>query len=285
MHDDGTGPAGGTGGPGRTARARELEARLEAVRARIAAASAGRSEPDLIVVTKYFPASDVRILADLGVTDVGENRDQEAAAKAAELGDLALRWHFIGQAQTNKAKSVVRYAHSIHSVDRAALVGALGKAMTAEQARRDAAGLPGRPDLDCFLQFALDTPDETGGETGGETGDRPASAVGSTAGATSGTRPAGRGGALPAEAGDLARAVTATPGLRLAGVMGVAPLGADPAEAFALLLRISGTVRSVEPSAAAVSAGMSGDLEAAVAAGATHLRIGSDVLGPRPAVG
>ncbi len=262
---EGTGPAGGTGGLGRTARARELEARLEAVRARISTASAGRSEPDLIVVTKYFPASDVRILADLGVRDVGENRDQEAAAKAAELGDLALRWHFIGQAQTNKAKSVVRYAHSIHSVDRAALVGALGKAMAAEQARRDAAGLPGRPDLDCFLQFALDGADEPGDEPG--------------------DRPAGRGGALPAEAGDLARAVIATPGLRLAGVMGVAPLGADPAEAFALLLRISGTIRSVEPSASAVSAGMSGDLEAAVAAGATHLRIGSDVLGPRPAVG
>jgi uncharacterized pyridoxal phosphate-containing UPF0001 family protein len=284
-HDDGTGPAGGTAGRGRTARARELEAHLEAVRARIAAASAGRSEPDLIVVTKYFPASDVRILADLGVTDVGENRDQEAAAKAAVLGDLALRWHFIGQAQTNKAKSLVRYAHSIHSVDRAALVGALGKAMAAEQARRDAAGLPGRPDLDCFLQFALDGADEPGGAPGHAPGDRPTHTVGSAAGSAGGTPTAGRGGALPAEAGDLARAVIATPGLRLAGVMGVAPLGAEPADAFALLLRISGTIRSVEPSASAVSAGMSGDLEAAVAAGATHLRIGSDVLGPRPAVG
>jgi uncharacterized pyridoxal phosphate-containing UPF0001 family protein len=284
-HDGGTGPAGGTGGRGRTARARELEARLEAVRARIAAASAGRSEPDLIVVTKYFPASDVRILADLGVTDVGENRDQEAAAKAAELEDLTLRWHFIGQAQTNKAKSLVRYAHSIHSVDRAALVGALGKAMAAEQARRDAAGLPGRPDLDCFLQFALDGAEEPGGAPKHAPGDRPTHTVASAAGAASGTPTAGRGGALPSEAGDLARAVIATPGLRLAGVMGVAPLGAEPADAFALLLRISGTIRSVEPSASAVSAGMSGDLEAAVAAGATHLRIGSDVLGPRPAVG
>ncbi len=249
---------------GGAARARELEARLGAVRARVAEASAGRPAPDLIVVTKYFPASDVRILADLGVTDVGENRDQEAAAKAAELGDLGLRWHFIGQMQTNKAKSVVRYADSVHSVDRPALVGALGKAMAAEQARRTAGGMPARSDLDCFLQFALDA-------------DRPASTPGSGTG--------GRGGAHPDEAGELARAVAATPGLRLAGVMGVAPLGADPADAFDLLLRISGTVRSVEPSAAAVSAGMSGDLEAAVAAGATHLRIGSDVLGPRPAVG
>ncbi|MHA7208271.1 YggS family pyridoxal phosphate enzyme [Arthrobacter sp. MDT1-65] len=251
-------------------RALELAARLGDVRARISAAAvaAGRAAPDLIVVTKYFPASDVRILARLGVADVGENRDQEAAGKAAELEDLALRWHFIGQMQTNKAKSVVRYAHSVHSVDRAPLVGALGKAMAAEQARREAQGLPGRPDLDCFLQFTLDD------------GASPASSTERDA-----PRPGSRGGALPAEAEDLARAVGATTGLRLAGVMGVAPLGGDPADAFGRLLRIGAAVRAVDPSASAVSAGMSGDLEAAVAAGATHLRIGSDVLGPRPAVG
>ncbi|MDN4612048.1 YggS family pyridoxal phosphate-dependent enzyme [Arthrobacter burdickii] len=241
------------------ARARDLEARLAAVRKRIATAAeaAGRTAPELIVVTKYFPSSDVRILADLGVRDVGENRDQEAAAKAAELDDLALTWHFIGQLQTNKAKSVVRYAHSVHSVDRATLVAALGKAVAAEQERRAGAGLGARDDLECFLQFTLD------------------------AAATSG----GRGGALPGEAGALAEGVAATAGLRLAGVMAVAPIGTPPAAAFERLLRIADSVRAVDPSATAVSAGMSGDLEEAVAAGATHLRIGSDVLGPRPAVG
>ncbi|WP_104179823.1 YggS family pyridoxal phosphate enzyme [Arthrobacter sp. B0490] len=249
-------------------RALELAMRLGDVRARIAAAAAGRAAPDLIVVTKYFPASDLRILARLGVADVGENRDQEAAGKAAELEDLALRWHFIGQMQTNKAKSVVRYAHSVHSVDRAPLVDALGKAMAAEQARRAAQGLPDRPDLDCFLQFTLDD-----GVSGVPSTERDA------------PRTRSRGGALPADAEDLARAVGAAAGLRLAGVMGVAPLGGDPADAFGRLLRISATVRAVDPSASAVSAGMSGDLEAAVAAGATHLRIGSDVLGPRPGVG
>lgn len=241
------------------ARAGELAGRLRAVRSRIssAAAAAERPEPELIVVTKYFPSSDVRILADLGVTAVGENRDQEAAAKAAELQDLDLAWHFIGQLQTNKARSVVRYAHSVHSVDRASLVVALGKALMTEQERRAAAGLEARDDLGCFLQFSLDPSAE----------------------------PGGRGGALPREAHGLAEAVTETPGLRLAGVMAVAPLGAEPAEAFGRLLQISGAVRAVDPGATAVSAGMSGDLEEAVAAGATHLRIGSDVLGPRPAVG
>ncbi|WP_418909745.1 YggS family pyridoxal phosphate-dependent enzyme [Arthrobacter antioxidans] len=242
------------------ARARELEERLRAVRTRIssAALSAGRDEPALVVVTKYFPASDVRILAALGVTDVGENRDQEAAAKAAELQDLDLAWHFIGQLQTNKARSVVRYAHSVHSVDRLPLITALGKAVTAEQERRAAAGMGARGDLHCFLQFTLDA------------GADPASA--------------GRGGALPGDAAHLAEACAATEGLRLAGVMAVAPLGADPAGAFERLLSISAEVRAVDPAASAVSAGMSADLEEAVAAGATHLRIGSDVLGPRPAV-
>ncbi|MHA7239015.1 YggS family pyridoxal phosphate enzyme [Arthrobacter sp. TMS1-12-1] len=245
------------------ARSRELGERLQAVRARIAsaAASAGRAEPELIVVTKYFPASDVRILSGLGVTDVGENRDQEAAAKAADLQDLPLAWHFVGQLQTNKARSVVRYAHSVHSVDRLPLITALGKAVGGEQERRAAAGLGARDALRCFLQFTLDPAADPAGT------------------------PAGRGGALPSDAADLARACAATEGLRLAGVMAVAPLGADPAEAFGRLLRISAEVRAVDPAATGVSAGMSGDLEEAVAAGATHLRIGSDVLGPRPAVG
>ncbi|MHA7283764.1 YggS family pyridoxal phosphate-dependent enzyme [Arthrobacter sp. TMS2-4] len=243
------------------ARARDLEDRLRAVRARIssAAAAAGRDAPELIVVTKYFPASDVRILAGLGITDVGENRDQEAAAKAADLQDLTLAWHFIGQLQTNKAKSVVRYADSVHSVDRLPLITALGRAVRAEQDRRSGAGMEAREDLRCFLQFTLD--------------------------ADAAETPSGRGGALPADAVALAEACTSTEGLQLAGVMAVAPLGADPAEAFGRLLRISAEVRAVDPAAAAVSAGMSGDLEEAVAAGTTHLRIGSDVLGPRPAVG
>jgi pyridoxal phosphate enzyme (YggS family) len=230
-------------------RREELATRLAGVRERIRAAceAAGRSdEPQLIVVTKFHPASDVRLLAALGVTDVGENRDQEASAKAAELADLGLRWHFIGQLQTNKAKSVVHYADAVHSVDRPQLVAALSKAV----------GAAGREDkLACLIQVNLD----------------PAAS--------------GRGGALPADVPELAARIDGAPGLRLAGVMAVAPLGADPAEAFARLADVAARVRERFPEATMVSAGMSQDLEAAVAAGATHLRIGTDVLGPRPAVG
>ena len=114
-------------------------------------AAAGRqaAPPRLIVVTKFHPAQDVRRLASLGVTDVGENRDQEAAEKAAQLEDLGLSWHFIGQLQSKKAKSVVKYAASVHSVDREAVASALAKAMAVEADRT------GRPPLDCFIQVSL----------------------------------------------------------------------------------------------------------------------------------
>ncbi|GAB4100425.1 YggS family pyridoxal phosphate-dependent enzyme [Sinomonas halotolerans] len=226
-----------------------LAANLERVRERIrrAAASAGRAdEPELIVVTKFHPASDVRILAGLGVRSVGENRDQEASEKAAELADLPLAWHFIGQLQTNKAKSVARYAAAVHSVDRAGLVSALSKAMV--QAERE-------DSLDCLVQVNL--------------------ALGAAP---------GRGGAVPEEVPALADAIAQAPGLRLAGLMAVAPLGEDPAAAFARLAQAAGTLRQAHPGASMLSAGMSQDLEEAVAAGATHLRIGTDVLGRRRTV-
>jgi len=241
----------------------ELAARLERVRERIdaAARNAGAVPPQLIAVTKYFPADDVRLLAGLGVTDVGENKDQEASAKAADVDDPGLRWHFIGQLQTNKSRSVVRYAHAVHSVDRPGLVTALGKAMAAEQIRRDGQGQPPRPALECFLQVDLRTV-------------RPADASG----------PAARGGADPAGLTALADAVAATEGLELRGLMAVAPLGEDPADAFARLRELSDRLVADHPGADRLSAGMSADLEAAVAHGATHLRIGSDILGPRPSL-
>lgn len=230
----------------------QLSEGLSRVRARITAAAGGSArtaEPQLIVVTKFHPAEDVRILSELGVSDVGENRAQEAAAKAAELADLPLRWHFIGQLQTNKAKSVVKFAASVHSVDRAALVDALSKAMVAEQEAT------GREDLLCFIQVNLDDAAESG-----------------------------RGGAAPADVPALAQRIDAAPGLQLAGVMAVAPLGADPGAAFARLEGISQSLTRQYPAATAISAGMSSDLEEAVRHGATHLRVGSDVLGARPAM-
>ena len=217
--------------------------RLTAVRQRIAAAcqAAGRDPADvtLIAVTKTFPASDVRLLSELGVCDVGENRDAEAAPKAAQCADLNLTWHFIGQLQTNKAASVVRYATFVHSVDRLRLIRALGTA-----ARRAEAV------VQCLVEVSLD-------------GD-----------------PA-RGGAVAGEVPALAEALAAEPGLVLAGVMAIAPLGMAPREAFGLLLDSAAAVRAVRHAATVISAGMSGDLEDAVAAGATHLRIGTALLGDR----
>jgi len=221
----------------------QIAENLAAVREDIAAAArkAGRdpSEVSLIAVTKTYPASDVRILAELGVLDVGENRDQEAAPKALATAGLGLRWHFIGQLQTNKAASVVGYASVVHSVDRPRLVHALGRA--ARQAGRV---------VRCLIQVSVDNDPARGGA--------PADIV-------------------PA----LAEALGAEDGLVLAGVMAIPPLGMAPADAFARLLESAAAVRAVRPSATMISAGMSGDMEAAVAAGATHLRIGTALLGDR----
>lgn len=238
--------SGGTGGG--TGRREELAAALARVRARIATAetAAGRApgEVALTVVTKFFPASDVRLLAGLGVTDVGENRHQEAQAKAAECADLGLRWHFIGGLQSNKAAAVAAYADVVESVDRAKLLAPLARG-AAERGRT----------VDVLLQVSLDPPEH-----------------------------GHRAGVAPGDLASLAERAAQTDGLALRGLMAVAPLGEDPAAAFARLAEIRAAFLVDHPSAAVLSAGMSGDLEQAVAAGATHVRVGSAVLGSRPAV-
>jgi len=230
-------------------RREELAANLARVRERIDAActAAGRDpgEVGLTVVTKFFPASDVRLLAELGVSDVGENRHQEAAAKAAECADLGLRWHFIGGLQSNKAAAVARYADVVESVGRPKLVGPLGRG----------AGESDRV-VEVLIQVSLDDPNAVGE----------------------------RAGAAPRDVPALVERIGAESSLRLCGVMAVAPLGADPAPAFERLAMIAADVRALEPAATRVSAGMSGDLEAAIACGATHVRIGSAILGIRPAI-
>jgi pyridoxal phosphate enzyme (YggS family) len=230
-----------------TDRREELAANLAAVRARIDSArtAAGRDdEVALVVVTKFFPESDVRLLADLGVRDVGENRHQEAAAKAAACADLGLSWHFIGSVQSNKAAAVAAYSDVVESVDRQKLVAPLGRGATA----RDAV-------VDCLVQVSLDPP-----------------------GATH------RGGADVADVPGIAEAIVGTDGLRLRGVMAVAPLGAPPLPAFERLAEVSADLRREHPDAVVVSAGMSGDLDEAIRCGATHVRVGSAVLGPRPPI-
>ncbi|MFE3903506.1 YggS family pyridoxal phosphate-dependent enzyme [Streptomyces sp. NPDC059153] len=238
-----------------TDRKTQLAENLAQVEERIASAciAAGRKreEVTLIVVTKTYPASDVRILHELGVRHVAENRDQDAAPKAAECADLSLTWHFVGQLQTNKVRSVASYADVVQSVDRTKLVTALSAAAVRE----------GR-ELGCLIQVALDA-------ESGERGDR--------------------GGVAPDGIEELAAAVESAPGLRLGGLMTVAPLAGPYAgrqrAAFDRLMEFSSRLRGNHPAANMVSAGMSADLEEAVAAGATHVRVGTAVLGVRPRLG
>lgn len=238
-----------------TDRKAQLAANLAQVEERIASSctSAGRKreEVTLIVVTKTYPASDVRILHELGVRHVAENRDQDAAPKAAACADLSLTWHFVGQLQTNKVRSVTSYADVVQSVDRAKLVTALS-----------AAAVRGERELGCLVQVALDAQSGARGE---------------------------RGGVAPDGVEELAAAIGAAPGLRLDGLMTVAPLAGEYAgrqrAAFDRLMEISSRLRAGHPAANMVSAGMSGDLEDAVAAGATHVRVGTAVLGVRPRLG
>jgi pyridoxal phosphate enzyme (YggS family) len=238
----------------------ELAARLAATRSRVSAAcaAAGRdpAEITLIAVTKTYPASDVLALSGLGLSDFGENRDQEAAPKAAMVAAAGqpVTWHFVGQLQTNKVHSVVRYADFVHSVDRVRLVRALGTA--ARAAARN---------LTCLVQVSLDTGDADGALAT----ERPEQA---------------RGGVPPAMLAGVAAAIEAEDGLTLGGLMAVAPRDADPRAAFEPLRRLSDVIQSINASATAVSAGMSGDLEAAIERGATHLRIGTALLGERPPV-
>ena len=222
-------------------------ATLAAVRGRLvdACASVNRDvrTVTLVAVTKGFPASDIMSLAALGLTEFGESRDQEARAKIAEVERARLqpvpRWHFVGKLQTNKCRSIARYASVVHSVDRPDVVTAL--AAGAERAERR---------LGVFAQVSLDAD------------------------------PA-RGGVVPDQLVPLADQIAAAPALDLLGVMAIAPLGADPEAAFEQLAGISARLRASHPDAKSISAGMSGDFEAAIRNGATHVRVGTALLGRR----
>jgi PLP dependent protein len=231
-------------------RTRQVADGLAAVREQVAAAAtaAGRSPHDVcvVVVTKTWPSSDTRILHALGVRDVGENRQQDVERKVVELADLDdLTWHFIGQIQSNKAAKIAATSDVVHSVDSVKVARRLG----------DAAQRYGRA-LDCFIQVSLD-PEPTR---------------------------SGRGGVTGADLEALADAVAAAPALRLVGVMGVAPLHGDADAAYAELAGASTRLRALHHAATAISAGMSADFSSAIRAGATHVRVGSAVLGERPSL-
>ena len=203
------------------------------------------TEITLIAVTKTYPADDVDLLKQLGIDDVGENKDQEASLKRVKV-QADFNWHFIGQLQSNKAKSVVSYAHLIHSVDRPSL---------AKEIQKSAQGVEKKQAVLIQLDLDQSGPDPT------------------------------RGGLWPTELMALAQQITDSSHLELKGLMSVAPLEENPEDAFARLAVIRADFLKVYPQASILSAGMSDDLEAAILHGATHLRIGSALLGERPKIG
>ncbi|MBF6330156.1 YggS family pyridoxal phosphate-dependent enzyme [Nocardia transvalensis] len=232
-------------------RTAELSSALTGLLARIESAcrAVGRdpAEVKLLPVTKFFPASDIEILYGLGRREFGESRDQEAGAKVASLGHLSqIRWHMIGRLQRNKAKSVARWADAVHSVDSERLATALDAGVGAA---RDA----GERDvpLQVLIQVSLD-------------------------------RDPGRGGVAPADLPALAAHVAESANLQLAGLMAIPPLDVDPEPEFARLATLHERLLAEHPQARELSAGMSGDLEAAIRHGSTCVRVGTALMGARP---
>jgi pyridoxal phosphate enzyme (YggS family) len=227
----------------------DLQSNLEIINSRIATACATSkrnvSEITLIAVTKTYPAADVDLLHQIGIENVGENKDQEAVGKKSLVKEK-FNWHFIGQLQSNKARSVVNYADLIHSVDRLSLAKELQKSAKAIAKKQKV-----------LIQVDLDqsAPDSS------------------------------RGGVWPADLMELAQFISQSENLELAGLMSVAPLGENPADAFSRLAQLRIEFLKNFPNAVIMSAGMSEDLEAAIEHGATHLRIGSALLGERPKIG
>ena len=226
----------------------EIAAGLAQVTARIdaAVAAAGRSsEVQLLPVTKFHPVTDVEILYELGIREVGENREQEARSKHEVFAQMG--YHMIGQIQSKKVNSVARWAHAVESVDSVALAEALDRGVGLAIERGDRPEAP----LGVFVQLSLDgDPD--------------------------------RGGCPEPEIGLLAETVGACAHLRLDGLMCVPPVGADPDASYAAAHAVVMGLEKQMGHELQFSAGMSHDLEFAIAHGATIVRVGTDILGPRP---
>ena len=227
-----------------------LAERLQSIQQRIdgaaQAASRSRSEIELVIVTKSHGFELALELLALGENQFGENRDQEASAKAALVsqslapGDLSPTWHFVGQLQTNKVKSMLTYSSVLHSLDRLSLMKELEKQLVKTP----------EATLDAFIELNL-------------------------------TDDPNRGGIEPKNLLEFAEQVLKVSQIRLLGVMGVAGLGVEPAVDFATILSSSEKLQSISASSKYISAGMSGDFETAIGFGATHLRIGTAITGNR----
>jgi PLP dependent protein len=240
-----------------TTRELELAEALSAVRSRLARAAeaAGRNvdEIELLPITKFFPATDVIILRNLGCIAFGESREQEASNKASEVGAMLgsepIRWHMVGRIQRNKARSIAGWAYAAHSVDSAKVIAALDRAA----AEAIAEGRRAKP-LQIYIQVSLDGDEKRGGVDVGR----------------------------PDRVDALCAAAQAAEGLEFVGLMAIPPLQSDPAEEFARLAEERERVQRDYPQQLGLSAGMSSDLEIAVKHGSTCVRVGTALLGQRP---
>jgi pyridoxal phosphate enzyme (YggS family) len=240
-----------------TTRELDLAGALAQVRARVdaAAAAAGRNSEDiqLLPITKFFPATDVFILSNLGCDDFGESREQEASKKAAEVSNIVgakpIRWHMVGQIQRNKARSIAGWAYAAHSVDSPRVIDALARAAgeALDEGRRV-------EPLRVYIQISLDGDEKRGGVDVGE----------------------------PGRVDEMCAAVAAARGLDFVGLMAIPPLGSDPGEAFARLETERDRLQRGYQQRLGLSAGMSSDLEAAIKHGSTCVRVGTALLGQRP---
>ncbi|MEY4985569.1 MAG: hypothetical protein RLZZ359_455 [Actinomycetota bacterium] len=228
-----------------------LQERYEAVLDRVSSAAlASNRKPEdinVIVVSKNHPAQLVLDLIDLGAKHFGENRDQEAAPKAAEVSansEVEISWHFVGQLQSNKAKSVLRYASAIHSIDRTSLRQAITKEV--QNIRQSQPNFI----IDGFIQLNV-------------------------------TDDPNRGGISVADLPKFAEELLADKTINLLGVMGVASLEREAQVDFETIAKASQALQKIHPSAKFMSAGMSEDFELAIPFGATHLRIGTAITGKR----
>jgi pyridoxal phosphate enzyme (YggS family) len=221
-------------------RAQEVASNLNSVEERIngacRAANRERSSVKLIAVTKTYPSSDVEILRSLGVTNFGENRDDEGAKKSQAVD---AHWHFQGQIQSKKLRSISSWAHTIHSIDNLEHLDKLNRSL-AETGKS----------IEIFLQLSLDSDPH-------------------------------RGGVGVEEILSLATSAMALEQVTLAGLMCVPPADWEYEMAFDLIAQKAQLFAQHFPASTSISAGMSGDFETAIRYGATHIRIGSQILGSR----
>ena len=223
-----------------------IDKNIAAVNARIQRACEQSSRDcntvKLLAVSKKQPVSAIRSAVGEGIADFGENYLQEAETKIAELQEMSLKWHYIGAIQSNKTRAIASLFDWVHSVERASIAKRLSDQRPAD-----------RPPLNICLQINID-------------------------------QELNKSGVAPDELLPLAHSIAGLPGLRLRGLMAIPAQGADSdtrRASFKRMRSLFDQLAERDSGVDTLSMGMSADLELAIEEGATLLRIGTDIFGPR----